>query len=134
MGRATFLTAVKLMVALQIVFLYLLLECHTFEPNQPPQSLHFIRLEKTPVQLARFFPECLAAMILSRLVDTFSSRILYLCCLFQGIIVLLSFDHRRKPAISRAYPPVIPVVDKIPPDDSPAFIRGHFFYVITLIQ
>ena len=70
-------------------------------------------------------------MILSRLVDTFSTRILYLCCFFQGIIVLLSFKHWGKPSISGTDSPVIPVADEISPDDRSEFVRGHFFSIIV---
>ena len=73
-------------------------------------------------------------MILSRLVDNFPQGFCTLCCFFQGIIVLLSFDHRRKPSIGGADPTVIPVTDEISPNDSPEFIRDHFFRVIMVIQ
>ena len=46
---------------------------------------------------------------------------------------MLSFDHRRKTSIGGANPPVIPIADEIPPDDSPEFIGAHLLGVIAVI-
>ena len=62
----------------------------------------------------------------------FPQRFCMLRCFFQGIIVLMPFDHGRGPASGRADPSVIPVTDEIYSGESFKFI-GVFFSVITLI-
>ena len=50
--------------------------------------------------------------ILSILVDTFLQGYQCLSCSIHGFIISLSLDHRRKPLIGGAYPPVVPIADK----------------------
>ena len=54
---------------------------------------------------------------LSILVDTFLQG--YECLSYnpQRFIISLSFNHGRKSLIGRAYPPVIPIADKVSPDE-----------------
>ena len=49
-------------------------------------------------------------LILSRLVDTFISKI-------SLTIILPAFYHGRKPAVGRADPPVIPVAEEVSPNE-----------------
>lgn len=72
-----------------------MLECHSF--FQPTQA---------------DFP-----LILSISVDTFSQENQHLLCNTQRVIASLMLNHERKSVIGRAYPPVVPIADKISPDE-----------------
>ena len=55
-------------------------------------------------------------MILSRLVDTFFSRISLTMPLPPKFHILLTFYYGRKTSIGRADPPVVPVAEEVSPD------------------
>ena len=72
-------------------------------------------------------------LILSRLVDTFSSRILYPMLLLSrnhSIAVVLSWEEAP---IRGADPPVIPIADEISPNEGFQFIRTHLLSIIAVI-
>ena len=50
------------------------------------------------------------------------------------MIVSLALDDRRKPTISRADPPVIPVTDEISPNENLQFLCGHSFRIVAVIE
>ena len=73
-------------------------------------------------------------MILSISVDTFLQGYQCLSSRSQRFVISLPFYHRRKPFISRAYPPVIPIADEISPDNGFYFIHGHFLCIMPSIE
>ena len=52
----------------------------------------------------------------------------------QRFVISLSFFHRRKSFISRAYPSVVPITDEISPDEGFQFLRCHSFCVVPSIE
>ena len=52
----------------------------------------------------------------------------------QRFIISLPLDHRRKPLIGRAYPPVVPITDEISPDEGFRFLYCHSFCVMPPID
>lgn len=50
------------------------------------------------------------------------------------MVVSLALDHRRKPTVSRADPPVIPVTDEISPNENLQFLCGHSFRIVAVIE
>ena len=73
-------------------------------------------------------------MILSILVDTFSQRYHFLCSQAQRLVVSLTLNHRRKPTVGRADPPVVPVTDEISPNKNSQLIRGQAFRIVAVIE
>ena len=62
------LSCLYLLLHLKIIFRYLLLECHNLGPNHPPQSPHFILVEKMLVlQYRSFIPPALFHFFLNRI-------------------------------------------------------------------
>ena len=52
----------------------------------------------------------------------------------QRFVISLSFYHRKKPFISRAYPLSIPITNKISPDESYQFLHWHSFSAMPSIN
>ena len=72
-------------------------------------------------------------VILSILVDTFLQG--YQCLSsIQRFIESLSFNHRRQPLISGAYPPVVPIADEISKDEGFHFLHCHFLCIMPPIE
>ena len=73
-------------------------------------------------------------MILSILVDTFISKISFPMQPAQRLVVSLTLNHRRKPTVGRADPPVVPVTDEISPNKNSQLIRGQAFRIVAVIE
>ena len=43
-------------------------------------------------------------------------------------------NHRRKPTVGRADPPVVPVTDEISPNKNSQLIRGQAFRIVAVIE
>lgn len=52
----------------------------------------------------------------------------------EGIGQSLTLNHRRKPTVGRADPPVVPVTDEISPNKNFQFIRGQAFRIVAVIE
>ena len=63
-----------------------------------------------------------------------SQRYHCLCSQSQRFVVSLALDHRRKPTVSRADPPVIPVTDEISPNENLQFLCGHSLRIVAVIE
>ena len=50
------------------------------------------------------------------------------------MVVSLTLNHRRKPTVGRADPPVVPVTDEISPNKNFQFIRGQAFRIVAVIE
>ena len=50
------------------------------------------------------------------------------------MVVSLTLNHRGKPTVGRADPPVVPVTDEISPNKNFQFIRGQAFRIVTVIE
>ena len=57
-----------------------------------------------------------------------------LSCSTQRFIISLPPDHRRKPVIGRANPPVVPITDEISPDEGFQFFHCHPFCIMPPID
>lgn len=63
-----------------------------------------------------------------------SQRYHFLCSQAQRLVVSLTLNHRRKPTVGRADPPVVPVTDEISPNKNFQFIRGQAFRIVAVIE
>ena len=50
------------------------------------------------------------------------------------MVVSLTLNHRRKPTVGRADPPVVPVTDEISPNKNSQLIRGQAFRIVAVIE
>ena len=50
------------------------------------------------------------------------------------MVVSLTLNHRRKPTVGGADPPVVPVTDEISPNKNSQLIRGQAFRIVAVIE